>query len=120
MNLIKRLFGSGTPKPYEDKHGIYVYVHNQRCDAYVRLRIDRRHDLNRTAEGFVWHKTVVDAKCFDKLAVVMTFDAKYNILKQEISSPGAFVDQATYERATAPSSAPDSEDSSGGGSAGFS
>jgi len=119
MNLIKRLFGSGEPKPYVDEYGIYVYVHNQRCDSYVRVRIDRRHDLNRTDEGFVWHKTVVDAKCFDKLDVVMTFDAKYNVVKQEISSPGAFVDQETYERATRPAEQPPA-DEAGGGSAGFS
>ena len=119
MNLIKRLFGSGSPKPYVDENGIYVYVHNTRCDSYVRLRIDRRHDLNRTDDGFVWHKTIVDAKCFNQMRAVITFDAKYNVVKREISSPGAFVDQDTYEQATA-AAPPPADDAAGGGSAGFS
>jgi hypothetical protein len=98
MGFLRRLFGGDKKENgYRDEHGIYVYVKNERCDAYVRTRIDKRHDLNREGNGYIWHKTIVDAKCFQRLQAVIHFDNNYNVTSQQIDPPGKFITEEEYE-----------------------
>lgn len=139
MGFLRRLFGGDKKESgYRDEHGIQIYVKNERCDAYVHTRIDKRHDLNREGNGYVWHKTIVDAKCFQRLQAVIHFDRNYNVTSQQIDSPGKFITKEEYEAGLAAQEAAreaaereaaeaaeaakkeeKEEDSSGGGSAGF-
>ena len=97
MGFLRRLFG-GEKKDdgNADPHGIYIHVLNERCDAYVRVRIDKRHDLNNENGGFAWYKTIVDAKCFQRLQAIIRFDSSYHIVSQEIDPPGKFITEAEY------------------------
>ena len=67
MGFLKRLFGGekeNKESGYVDKTGIYFYVQCDNCGTCVRLRADKEHDLMREDNGFTWHKTIVDSRCF--------------------------------------------------------
>ena len=97
MGFLKRLFGSEkSDKPYVDKHGIYFYVQCANCGSRVRLRADKQHELNREAGGFVWHKTIIDSKCFRPMPAVIHLDSSYRVTNQEIEN-GRFLTKDEYE-----------------------
>ena len=89
MGFLKNLF-SRKPKEYVDKRGLYQHVACKKCDNVLRVRIDKTYDLNRTDAGFVWHKTLVCGKCFNKMETTLTFDSNYNVVTEEISG-GSYV-----------------------------
>lgn len=96
MGFLKKLFGGGKPKPYVDKNGIYFYVVCDNCKTAVKVRANKLSDLNRTEDGFSWHKTIVDSKCFRPMHTVVQFDHDYAIIDQEIKG-GDFITEAVYE-----------------------
>lgn len=95
MGFLKKLFGGGEEKRYEDKTGIYFYVRSKR-GAYVKVRADKQHDLNRTDNGFQWHKTIVDSKYFTRMQAVVDFDSNYNVTYSELEN-GIFISAEEYE-----------------------
>lgn len=95
MGFLKRLFGGGEQE-YVDKQGIYFYVRCDNCGASVRVRADKQHDLNRENGGFVWHKTIVDSRCFRPIRTVVHFDGSYNVSNYELEG-GQFISQEVYE-----------------------
>lgn len=95
MGFLRRLFG-GKEEPYEDKHGIYLHVECENCGSRVRVRIDKQHDLNRQSGGYVWHKTIVDSKCFRPMPTVVRFDGSYEVIESEIEG-GRYLTKAEYE-----------------------
>ncbi|MCA9979427.1 MAG: hypothetical protein KDD89_01280 [Anaerolineales bacterium] len=102
MGFLKRLFGGGEDRPqkYVDKDGIYFYVRATRCNAVVKVRADKKHDLNNVDGGYVWHKTIVDSKCFSRMHAEVHFDRNFNVTNQEISD-GEFITEEAYEAALA-------------------
>jgi hypothetical protein len=102
MGFLKRLFGGGGAKEqtYEDKDGIYLYVRAHKCNAVVKVRADKKHDLNDADGGYVWYKTIVDSKCFSRMEAVVHFDRNYNITQSEITN-GEFITAVAYEEALA-------------------
>jgi hypothetical protein len=97
MGFLKKLFGGDRPdKPYVDTQGIYFYVQCDRCGAPVRLRADKQHDLLNEGDGYVWHKTIVDNRCFRPMPTVVYLNADYEVTGQEISG-GHYITQAEYE-----------------------
>lgn len=90
MGFLKNLFSS-KPKEYVDKRGLYQHVHCQKCSHVLRIRIDKTYDLNRTDNGFTWHKTLVCSECFNKMETTLTFDSKYTVIGQDING-GSYVD----------------------------
>lgn len=97
MGFLRRLFGGGEKKSASgDPQGVYFYVQCDRCGARVRLRADKQYDLNRTDEGFVWHKTIVDSKCFRPIPAVVTLDHNYALVSVEIEG-GRFITQEEFE-----------------------
>lgn len=97
MGFLKKLFG-GEQKPYEDKQGIYLYVVCDRCDSRLRVRIDKQYDLNRESSGYVWHKTLMDSKCFRQMPTVVRFDSNYEVVEAEIEG-GRYLSEAEYKAA---------------------
>ena len=95
MGFLKRLFGGQSEKPYVDKEGIYFYVKCSNCGTIVRLRAHKTHDLNRDENGLVWHKTIVDSKCFRRISAVVRLNNSYQTISQEIAG-GEFVTEADY------------------------
>ena len=122
MSFFKRLFGKEKKKQskYVDKHGIYFYAKCGNCGDFVRVRADKQHDLQRDGKGFVWHKTIVDSKCFQRMEAVVHLDNNYLVTKQTLSN-GQFVSEDAYKAAIrpAPQPEPEPEPDDEGGSAGY-
>jgi hypothetical protein len=115
MGFLKKLFGGseaarGAEKPYVDTQGVYFYVQCDRCGAPVRLRADKQHDLLAEGDGYVWHKTIVDNRCFRPMPTVVYLNAAYEMTGHEISG-GHYITQEEYEALwaarTAPAAPPD-------------
>jgi uncharacterized Zn finger protein len=98
MGFFKKIFGGGEKKPseYVDKRGVYFYVRCDNCGTVVKLRADKEYDLERQDNGFVWHKTVVDNRCFHSMPTVVVLDANYEVVSTEISG-GEYVTEQNFE-----------------------
>lgn len=95
MGFLRRLFG-GKEKDQGDTQGLYFYVQCDNCGAKVRIRADKQYDLNRTDEGFIWHKTIVDSKCFQQIPTVVHLNGNYEVTNAEIEG-GHYITREEYE-----------------------
>lgn len=97
MGFLKKIFGGGEKKSseYVDTRGIYFYVRCDNCGTIVKLRADKEYDLSRQGDGFVWHKTIVDNRCFRSIPTVVVLDGSYNVVSVEISG-GEYVTEEAY------------------------
>lgn len=105
MGFLRRLFG-GKKKDQGDPKGLYFYVQCDNCGAKVRIRADKQYDLNRTDEGFIWHKTIVDSKCFQQIPTVVHLNGNYEVTSAEIEG-GHYITREEYE---APEPEPEMEE----------
>lgn len=101
MGFLKKLLGGGEQKSrpdqtYVDTQGVYFYVQCDRCGAPVRLRADKQHDLLNEGNGFVWHKTIVDNRCFRPMPTVVYLNSAYEMVTHEITG-GRYITQDEYE-----------------------
>ena len=97
MGFLKRLFGGEkSEKPYVDERGIYFYAQCEKCGSLVRVRADKQYDLQQADGGYVWHKTLVDSKCFQRMQAVVHLDGRYQVTSQELSN-GRFITKADYD-----------------------
>lgn len=108
MGFLRRLFG-GKKKDQGDPQGLYFYVQCDNCGAKVRVRADKQYDLNRSDDGFIWHKTIVDSKCFQQIPTVVHLDHNYEVTSAEIEG-GHFITREEYE---APEPEPALDDATG-------
>lgn len=114
MGFFKKLFGGEKKSSkYVDTRGVYFYVSCDHCGTITRVRADKEYDLIREGNGFVWHKTIVDNRCFRPIATVVNLDGNYQVSSEEISG-GVFVSEAEYSASLEPDvgSATDAEDGS--------
>ncbi len=104
MGFLKKLLG-GSDRPESksspsasnaDPQGVYFYVQCDRCGAPVRLRADKQHDLLNEGNGYTWHKTIVDNRCFRPMPTVVTLNANYEMTAQEITG-GRYITREEYE-----------------------
>lgn len=95
MGFLKKLFGA-EPEVYADHDGIYFYARCDNCGTIVKVRASKQNDLSRTDDGFEWHKTIVDNRCFRRMQAVVLFDGRYNVTNQELTG-GVFVTEAEYQ-----------------------
>jgi hypothetical protein len=102
MGFLKKLFGGQShdgERPDQtpaDPQGIYFFVQCDRCGAVVRLRADKQYDLINEGDGYVWHKTIVDNRCFRPIPTVVRLNAVYEVVDHEISG-GRYVSRKEYE-----------------------
>ena len=101
MGFLKKLFGGtegdGRPsKAAADTQGIYFYVQCDRCGTPVRLRADKQYDLINEGTGYVWHKTIVDSRCFQRMPTVVYLNSAYEMVSHEIAG-GHYITQDEYE-----------------------
>jgi len=93
MQLLKKLFAA-TPES-SDK-GIYLYVQCEHCRTIVQLRLEPQYELVPQDDGrYRSHKTVVDQKCYRRMAARFEFDSGRRLIESEIAG-GALVDEAAY------------------------
>ncbi len=98
MGFFKKLFGGGEKKPseYVDTRGVYFYVRCDNCGTVIKLRADKEYDLERQSDGFVWHKTIVDNRCFRSIPTVVVMNSSYEVVSAEISG-GEYVTEQDFE-----------------------
>ncbi len=101
MGFLKKLLGGGdkvgrSDKPQTDTQGIYFYVQCDRCGTPVRLRADKQYDLINEGGGFVWHKTIVDNRCFRPMPTVVYLNSAHEMVSHEITG-GRYITQEEYE-----------------------
>jgi hypothetical protein len=100
MGFLKKLFGAQADENRQDApadpQGIYFYVQCERCGAVVRLRADKQYDLINEGGGYVWHKTIVDNRCFRPMPTVVRLNAAYEVIDAEISG-GRYVSREDFE-----------------------
>lgn len=92
MEFLKKLFGGDEP----EEEGFFVYVQCDRCGAKVRSRIHKEYDLVRSDDGYEWHKTIVDSKCFQRIPTVARFDQNFNLISADMEG-GRFITKEEYE-----------------------
>lgn len=109
MGFLKKLFGGGEPKKYVDKQGVYFYVVCDNCGSRVKVRADKQHDLQNTGNGYEWHKTIVDNRCFRRIQTVVQLDSNYQMRSHEITG-GHFITEEAYEAAEAAQKSADVEE----------
>lgn len=110
MGFLRRLFGSDKKKNSQgDAQGLYFFVQCDHCGARVRVRADKQYDLNRTDDGFVWHKTIVDSKCFRQIPTEVHLDGDYNVVSAKIEG-GHYITREEYEAPDRPPSPPELTD----------
>ena len=102
MGFLKRLFGGGGKSNAPvDKNGVYMYFRSPKAaDAVTKVRADKQHDLNRTDNGFVWHKTIVDSKYFSRIQAIVYFDGNYQVSNSDLTG-GEMITAEEYEAALA-------------------
>jgi len=100
--LIEAVFSSGGGE-IRDPDGIYLYIKCGRCGAPVRVRADRRHDLQRDYDsgGLILRKEVMDGTCFNLIQTTTRFDAGYKIIDQQIDG-GEFISWEEYTELNTP------------------
>ena len=105
MSFLQKLFGgrATTPSPStgntqpNDPTGLYLFARCAHCGTVVRVRADRQNDLNHDGGGYVWHKTIVDSKCFRRMTAVVSFDRDFNVTTSDLQG-GEFVSAADYDQ----------------------
>ena len=98
MGFLKKLFSSddSNQSKKSDPEGFFVYVQCDRCDAKVRLRINKQYDLIPSDDGYEWHKTIVDSRCFQRIPTVAHFDRGLNMTHADIQG-GRYISLEEYE-----------------------
>ncbi len=97
--LKEALLGSPTGKT-RDPDGIYLYVKCEKCGATLRVRADKRHDLQRDYDTgeYVLRKEMMDNSCFNLMQATVRFDPSYKIVERQIEG-GTFISREDYEAA---------------------
>ena len=109
MEFLKKVIGSilgSSDGEVRDRDGIFLYVKCDRCGSPIRVRADKRHDLQRDYDTgeYVLQKEVMDGSCFALIHTTTRFDAGYRILGQEIRG-GEFITWDEYKALTSPAEA---------------
>lgn len=96
MGFLKKLFGGESQnQPYVDKDGIYLFVRCDNCGTAVKIRADKQYDLVTEGGRYVWHKTIVDNRCFRPMPTVVYFNSNYEVTSQEITG-GRYITEDEY------------------------
>ncbi len=121
MSFLGRLFGRSSGRgdsPSGDEHALYYYLRCNKCGEVIRVRIDRRWDLEQefdegggdAATGYVARKEVMGTKCFQMLRLTIAFNRGYHETDRQLSG-GTFIEREEYEAAQAAKSAEAADES---------
>ena len=110
MGLFDKLFKSSRSKEPQkqsgsaDPNGIIFYFRCSKCGTPVRVRVDRRNDLNSDEEGpgyYVVRKDVMDSKCFQMMRAEIWMDTLYNVVQADVRG-GEMITEEEYKAAQTP------------------
>ncbi len=113
MSIFDRLFrrgGGGSSREETsttDANAVYYFVRCDKCGEALRIRIDRRWDLEQEFEGegdavsgYVSTKEVIGKKCFQMMQLTVHFDRSYREVGKELLR-GTFITRQEFEEAQA-------------------
>ncbi len=96
LNIITR--GQGVPDPME----YWVYVRCDKCGEPLKARVDLRSELSATFgekredTTYFCRKVIVGSSgCYQPVEVTLTFDARRDLVRQEVSG-GSFLSENEY------------------------
>lgn len=100
MGFLRKLFSSADKpeKSGSDSSGFFFYVQCDHCGKKVRLRILKQYELNYSGDGYVWHKTIIDSRCFKEIPTVVHFDRNYKVTNTDING-GHQISREEFEAA---------------------
>ncbi len=105
MRWLTRLLSRRTHRTPDT--AFWIYVRCRRCGEAIRVRADRRYDLvsemldhGEAGPAYTLHKDIVGERCFQRIAVDLTFDRRQQVVDQKITG-GEFLSEAEYLAATA-------------------
>lgn len=112
MGWLKQLF---TRRPRESSHNaLWVYVQCRRCGEAIAIRADRRYDLasewrepGEAGPAYTMHKDIVGERCFQRISVDVGFDARLQLVQQQITG-GDFLTAEAYAVAIESTRSPES------------
>ncbi len=102
MNTLRHIFGGGSSGSTGsgDPYGLWYHFRCDRCGSVVRIRADRRNDLNRE-EGpatYILRKDVMDNTCFQLMHAELWLGDSYSVVTADVSG-GKLITQDEYEQA---------------------
>lgn len=101
---LKGALGGGSAASSADGNALYFYVRCDRCADVVRVRVNTANELQQEfaeadgVAGYSLRKTVVDARCFRPIQVMMRFDGRRRETAREIQD-GRFITAEEFEAA---------------------
>jgi len=90
----------------ESPPALWLYVACSRCGETIRVRADRRYDLSsemldpgEAGPAYTLHKDIVGTRCFQRIAVDMEFDQRFQVIGRRISG-GRWLTEEEYQATT--------------------
>jgi hypothetical protein len=105
LDKLRQIFGgggSGSGASASDSTGLWFHFRCKRCGSMVRIRVDKRNDLNREEDGpgaLVLRKEVMDDSCFQLMQAEIWLDSNYNVVSSDVSG-GELITEEAYQAAT--------------------
>jgi hypothetical protein len=106
LDKIREFFsggGSGSARgPAPDPNGIWFHFRCDRCGSTVRIRVDKRNDLNREDDGpgaLLLRKEVMDDTCFQLMQAEVWLDSSYRVVSGDVFG-GELITAEEYAEAT--------------------
>ena len=107
LDKLRKVLGGSSTGTAGDPYGLWFHFRCKKCGSVVRIRVDRRNDLNREEGGagsFILRKDVMDNKCFQLMHAELWLDEGYNVASAEILG-GELISQEEYDKAAGSTSA---------------
>ncbi|MBC7237689.1 MAG: hypothetical protein H5T69_17750 [Chloroflexi bacterium] len=105
LDKLRQLFGGGGQQPSRttapDTTGLWFHFRCNKCGSLVRIRVDKRNDLNREEDGpgaFLLRKDVMDDTCFQLMQAEIWLDGDYNIVASDVTG-GSLISEQEYRAA---------------------
>ena len=108
MDILERLRGllgfgrHGASASFSDPYALWLYFRCRKCGEVVRIRVDRRNDLNRE-DGpgtFLLRKEIMGSQCFQMIHADVWFDSNYSIVSSTVEG-GEMISKDAYDAAQA-------------------
>ena len=103
LERLGKLLSLGKVAGEGDPHAFYLYVRCRSCGEKLRVRVDRRWDLEQDFDeesdrirGYILNKDIMGKKCFKMMRVTMEFDPAYREISRTIEG-GDFITREEYE-----------------------
>ena len=106
LDKLRQILGGGASSRSSggtsDPHGLWFHFRCEKCGELVRVRADRRNDLNREDGGpgtFLLRKEIMGSKkCYQLIHAELWLDSNYRVVSADVQG-GALARREDYEAA---------------------